>query len=466
MNRFTLVLSGLVIISLAGCLDGESWPTAEADEPLRQSQGALTTCLSSSDCATNEACTQGGHCVDITGQLSATEALQADFDQLETPVGLGVPYKLPPNARLKIDDVDGDGIGLKISTKIILDGNGAAFVIDNGIIGLRIQDSSQWSSVRDLSFVSSNNTEVHDGIGLDVRAHGLRLDNLFFNRMGTGVRAFTFVDGERANLNIQQWSRLVFSRCHQYAINMSGGDANAGLLSGIEVVAGNGIRDNSFLGNTHLAPSINSTTQDSITLGSNAGASTVLGAYTESNAPIMRSASFHDLHIGGNAIDRLDSPGDRIGRHASSLRFRHPSGLRVRIPGAAHAPFAMNHQSENEWWYLRYFDDPAWRIWAFSYRNLGENTVYRWTGGDHEKGPARYQLGEPLDDSTNSDENDDDSNGNGGGPPPHARRPQSDSDSSTTPDEPEEYFEETEEPYHEAEPIEDDYFFWDAMEID
>ena len=453
---------GISILCMS-CLGDGDHPEAIADAAdLMQ---GLTVCLSSADCLQDEACTQGGHCVNTTGERSATAALQADFNSLPDAVGLGVPYDLPPNARLLIDDIDGDGVGLRIQKKILLNGNGAALMIDNDIVGLRVEGPSQWSSLRDLSFVSTNFSQVHDGVGLDVRSHGLRLDNLFFNRMGTGIRAFSNLDGVHANNNIQQWSRIVFNRCHQYAVHLRGGDVNAGLFTGLEVIAGNGIRDNSFLGNTYVAPVFNSTSEDSLTIANNAASSTVLGVYAETNAPWMRSASFHDLHVGGNAIDRLESPGDRIGRHAASIRFRHESGFRVRIPGAAHAPMAFNDPIENEWWFFRYFPHPSWRLWAFSHRNQGHHTVYRFTGSDHEEGPGKYHLGEPM----NSPDSSDDSNdSNGGGPPPHARARQNRDQEATTfpPNEPEEYFQEPLEPDHDIGPAQEEIYFWEGMDID
>src|SRR6056297_1251464 len=85
-----------------------------SDEPIRIASGALTTCQAASDCLSDEACTQGGHCVNITGERDATEAIQADLDALPEAVGMGTPYRLPANATLQINDIDGDGVGLRI----------------------------------------------------------------------------------------------------------------------------------------------------------------------------------------------------------------------------------------------------------------------------------------------------------------------------------------------------------------
>ena len=460
------VLAALAI-SLSACKPAlptshDALPTPPTSQP---GQG-LISCDSNTPCPGVFVCTQGGHCVDPTGQVSATEALQADLDNLPAPVGLGTPYRLPPNARLRIDDPDNDGLALHVDRRIILDGHGAQFVVENDIIALRISQPADWSSVRDLSFASQTPSQAHQGIGLDVRAHGLRLDNLYFDRMGTGIRAHSMVDGEHANLNIQQWSRIVFYECHNYAAHLAGGDSNAGLFSGLEVRAGNGILDSSFLGNTYVSPTINSTTVDALTLDSTASSATVLGAYTEINAPDMQAHSFHDLHLGGNAIDRLNSEGDRIGRHHASLRFRHPAtGLRVRIPGAAHAAIAFNHPLDGEWWYLRFFDEPSRRMWGFSYRNTS-TSAYRFTGHQHPQGPALYQLGNSLASATTTSlaTSTSEATPTSGGPPAHAPAHGRRSHTPTAPDpnwdgsEPPR----SEDPYYGVTPDES-AFFWDGM---
>ncbi|RAL20127.1 hypothetical protein DL240_18635 [Lujinxingia litoralis] len=458
-------LSPAIVFSTA-CFNTESPPSERArvtSATLEPGQ-ALTTCNRPQSCHQGFVCTQGGHCVDPTGQVSATAALQADFDNLPTAVGLGVPYELPPNARLRLDDPDGDGIALQVTNPIILQGQGSELVVENGVIALRISAPADWSSVRDLSFVPTTPSQPHQGIGIDVRAHGLRLDNLFFDRMGTGIRAHSIVDGQHANLNIQQWSRLVFWECHEHAMHLAGGDTNAGLFTGLEVRAGNGILDSSFLGNTYISPTINSTTVDALTLDSSASSATVLGAYTEINAPLMRANSFHDLHLGGNAIDRLDSEGDRIGRHHASLRFRDPqTGLRVRIPGASHAALAFHHPNDGEWWYLRYFDEPSRMMWGFSYRNTS-TSAYRWTGHQHPQGPALYQAGTPLNTTLAMQTLSSESSTTPGGPPAHAPALGKRAQTPVTPDpnwdgsEPPR----SEDPYFDITPDED-AFFWEGM---
>lgn len=470
MRSCTLVAPLLTLIAaltLSACFNAERSPyNAHPTPPTSETGQALISCALNAPCPGNFVCTQGGHCVDPTGQVPATAALQADLDNLPAPVGLGTLYRLPPNARLRLDDTDGDGLALHVDSRIIIEGQGARLLVENDLIALRISEPAAWSSVRDLSFAPTIPSQPHDGIGLDVRAHGLRLDNLYFDRMGTGIRAHSIVDGQHANLNIQQWSRIVFYECHNYAMHLAGGDTNAGLFTGLEVRAGNGILDSSFLGNTYVSPTINSTTVDALTLDSTASSATVLGAYTEINAPPMQAHSFHDLHLGGNAIDRLISEGDRIGRHHASLRFRHPqTGLRVRIPGAPHAAIAFNHPLDGEWWYFRFFDELSRRMWGFSYRNTS-TSAYRFTGHQHPQGPDLYQLGTPLNATSVSTRTTsaEASTPSTGGPPEHAPAHGHRSRNPTTPapdwdgSEPPR----SEDPFYGTDPDQDAYF-WQGM---
>jgi hypothetical protein len=376
---------------------GEALEEGPLLETPRYVSGGLTLCSADSECGSDEACTQGGHCVNVTGERDATEALQADLDALPPAVGLGVPYRLPDNAVLQINDLNNDGTGLRIEQRLLFDGRGALLKVQNGIIGIRVGQGADWASLRNFRIDPQTASAEHSGIGIDVRGHGVRLDNIYFWRMGTGVRAYTYVGDEFANINSQQWARLTFRNQYEYAIDIRGGDANAGLMSGIEVIGGAGIYERSFLGNTYIAPTMEGTHTRSLEAGSNAGRNLILGAYIEEGDPIPTSQSMHDLHVGGNAVSRVTGPGDRIGNHASRLRFTHPdSGMEVRIPGSDHAAMAWRHHQEGEWWFLRYWTHPTLLRWGISYRNQGTAPFY-WTGAEHPQGPAKLQFGEVLD---------------------------------------------------------------------
>ena len=361
------------------------------DGPRTTSDG-LVTCRSKTHCESDEACSQGGYCVNITGERDATQAIQRDLNELRAAVGVGTPYTLPPNSILLLNDLDGNGVALEIDKQVIFDGAGSLLRIENDKIGVRVTQEADWSMIRDLRIDPQNPSSEHDGIGIDVRGHGIRLDNIFFWRLGTGIRAHTTVDDEFANVNSQQWSRLVFRSNHNYSIDVRGGDANAGLMSGIEIVGSAGIYDRSFLGNTYIAPTMEGTYEHSITLDSNAGRNLVLGAYVEEGDPNPKSDSMHDLHVGGNAIERVEGPGDRIGGRSARVHFKEPeSGMAVRIPGSDHAAFAWKHPQEDAWWYLRYWGNESLLRWGFSHENSGVAPFY-WTGGEHADGPAHVEF--------------------------------------------------------------------------
>ncbi len=363
-------------------------------------QDALTICQSDADCGSDEACTQGGHCVNITGSEDATSVLQAELDDLDEAVGMGVPYRLPDNAILQINDLDGDGIGLNVPTQVIFEGSGSVLDVENDVTGLRIDQDADFSMVRDLEIRPQDMSldTPHDGIGVDIRAHGTRLDNLYIERMGTGIRAPTNADGEFSNVNKQQWSRIVLRLNHHAGAALSGADSNGGLMTGFEVRGGAGIDDNSFLGNTYVGNSFEGTDDLSLELGSNAGRHTVVGTYLELSDPDITGASNVDVFVGGNAIDRIDTSGDRVGMQSGRIRFEDPysDGVEVKIPGHDDSPIGFKHPDEDHWWYLRYFDNTGYKTWAFAYGNTG-TVPFSWTAVTHPDGPALFDMGDTLD---------------------------------------------------------------------
>lgn len=367
-------------------------------------------CSINGDCPTGEACTQGGNCIDATGSESVTEVLQAEIDALPEAVGVGVSYKLPFNAILRIDDETGNGVGLLVEGNAInLDGNGSRLEVENDVAGIRLAENSSWSSIRHLRVDPQDESQPHDGIGVDVRSHGVRLENMKFRRMGTGVRAHTQAnDLPRANVNTQQWSRLVFWNNYNHAIHLQSGDSQAGLFQGIEVLGGAGILDESFLGNTYVAPTIQSD-EDEVSFrrtrnDSNeraTGATTTLGMYVESSSQDPYSGGLIDMQVGGNAIDRFQGRGERVGGRAARLRFRNEHGMQMRIPFGDTAAFGFSHPDEyrvrddgstgDVWWRMRFHRDK----WGISYQ--GQSIIpYGWTGNTHEEGPGKYELGDPL----------------------------------------------------------------------
>lgn len=353
-----------------------------------------TTCTADHHCEEGEGCTQGGQCIDITGTSSVLMMLQEEIDELPNSVGMGVSYQLPSNAVLRFDDDKGNGLGLEIGNGVMLEGNGARLLVANGMVGIRLTNGASWSTIRDLRIDPQSPGTAHDGIGIDVRAHGVRLKNLMISRMGTGIRAHTQAnDLPQANVNTQQWSRIILRNNFTYGMHVRSGDANSGLFQGIEVLGGGGIQDDSFLGNTYIAPVIETESPNTFHSTGQAGATTVLGLYLEEGTVDPTSNALRDLFLGGNAIPRVTSPGDRIGGHHSRVHFGIRNGVSMRIPAGPHEPFGFRHPAESNEWRMRYTQ--AWQQWGFTFIATGA-MPYQWTGMHHPSGPGKYILGEPA----------------------------------------------------------------------
>lgn len=413
-SRFTSIalLSALALLPLSAC--GNSGQTSEQsndaqvdpDTPPATNAGPggsgghphgiennRAQCMLDTDCATDEACTQGGRCINITGERDAAAVLQADLDDLPDPVGVGVPYRLPPNATLRLLDDDGDGVAVRVNKTIILDGQGTQFRVQPNVIGIQIAPTAPRTSIRDIRFdPDGRSSSSHEGIGIDVRARGVRLDNILAWRMGTGVRAHTYVGDDFADVSRQQWTRMVFRNNYHYALDFRGAEASGGLIAGVEPLGGAGIYDGSFLGNTYLAPALEGTHSQSLYMDSDSSAHLVLGIYLEGGDPLTEGHSTDDLHLGGNGISRLLGPADRVGNHSSMIHFAHPeSGMRTRIPGSADSAIAFRHPQEGEWWHLKYWNSSRNPMWGFSYRNQ-DVAPLQWTGSGHPDGPAHLEI--------------------------------------------------------------------------
>lgn len=370
-------------------------------------------CEVDADCSTDGwACTQGGRCVDPTGVESATAAIQADLDELPDSRALAVPYTLPANVSLRIDDHDGDGIGLRVGVPeghhreaVVFDGRGSQLQVAPNIVGVRVEKTASYSKLLNLRIdpVAEQGDTPHEGIGVDVRAHGVRLENLVVARMGTGLRADSEPDDngdgdaldphEYSNQNSQQWRNLAFENCYQNAVYMHGMDTNAGSIVGVEVRGGAGIKDDSFLGNTWIGPSATGTTESSVAMTGLAQGSVVAGAQVDDASPAPQALGLSSLWVGGRGADRVEGHSARIGGQNARLRFTDPSGMEVNVPGSINSPLIFQHPTETREWALHFED--AWKTWMFAYANAGmQGWVYGWTSDLHNEGPAQEKSPE------------------------------------------------------------------------
>ncbi len=338
-----------------------------------------------------------GECLDPTGARDAAPALARIVAAAPSvPAGLGTPIALPENAILRLDDADGDGVAVRIDRRVIVEGRGAVLRATGDFVALRLTQPSHHSTLRDLTVEGRGRDR--GGLGLDVRTHGLRIDNLWVRRIGTAVRAHTRVEvgGEcssvddcrcadgrcechdgrcqsYANANAQRWDNILISACRT-GITFHGPDTNAGVITGVEIASTpDAIDDRSFLGNVWLGPMVASGTERSIGLGGSAQYATVVGAYIEMNSA-RATGPARSLFVGGNAVRFLDGPAERVGMRSAQLAFWHPdTRLRVTIPGGADSAFSWEHPAEGARWHLRLFEGTRW---GFSHAGSAARTFY------------------------------------------------------------------------------------------
>jgi hypothetical protein len=118
--------------------------------------------------------------------------------------------------------------------------------------------------MRNLSFVPVDADLEHEGVGIAIQARGVRLDNLHIRAMARGVHVPSSPVSVGEAREAQQWGRLVFEDNHRYAIAIEAEDVHGGLITGVQIIGGNGIRDRSLIGNAYLAPTISETQMDSL----------------------------------------------------------------------------------------------------------------------------------------------------------------------------------------------------------
>ncbi len=293
--------------------------------------------------------TSFGHCVDPTGQVAAAAAIQADLCTLPDAArrGKGVPYRLPPNGHLLIDDPDGDGYGLRVTRRVILEGAGVTLEVDTSEVNtaaLQIwTDQSEspvtnaiGSTVRDLSLYPSMTTSSNDTTGILVQAAQVGLQNIRVQHFGKCI----FADGDddkNTNANHQFWSRLYIGNCWSEGIVMIGSDVQAGLIEQVFFSGGVGGHDNSTAGNTWIAPSTELANPTLRLVGN--PTSTVIGMEIEVGDPAPTGGT-NSTWIGGNAISKLDGNESRVGLGRSRLTFRNALsdqaggvGGEINIPG-------------------------------------------------------------------------------------------------------------------------------------
>ncbi len=340
-----------------------------------------------------------GECVDPTGEHDAAPALARAVATLpREPAGLGTPLALPEGAILRLDDADGDGVALRIDRRVILEARGAVLRVSGDFVGLRLTSRARHSTLRDLTVEGRG--PARGGVGVDVRTHGVRIDNLWVRRIETAIRAHSRLEDERscsadtdcacdgrcecleghcasyANANTQRWTNVLIVQCGT-GISVRGGDANASLIAGAEILGTpHAIVDDSFLGNVYVGPTLETAREQSIALLQEASYSTVVGAYIERNSARAIGPA-RGLFVGGNAVHFVEGNAERVGSQSARLTFWSPeTNLRVTVPGSRDSVLAWRHPTEDVQWQLRSFGDGAQLRWGFSHRGAEDRTFF------------------------------------------------------------------------------------------
>lgn len=376
--------------------------------------------------------TSFGHCVDPSGTWGASAAIQADLCTLPHPAdySTGVPYRLPPNGNLLIDDHDNDRVGVHVFRRTTIEGSGAVLSMDRSIddaeeafVGIRFRTGAasfgeeyagptshaSWSSFRDVTIRPSSNYSFNSMVGIRILSHGIRLDNVRVMSLGVGID----VDGPEnvANSNSFSFSNLLLTGHYSYAAYIHGQDSSAGLLSGLEVMNGAGVRDSSYSGNTYIAATSEGNLTSSTDLGvplsfmmEDGAHSTMIGTYVESSDPVPSMVNGAlPVWVGGTALTVLPPETQRVGRNHSRLVFEHYAqplnqGYRVTIPGnpSSSTRGAIFFQRRDEAW--------GWRLsapvvdWGFFPEGSGSFSPISWrsfvgVGASTDPNPGRFSLG-------------------------------------------------------------------------
>lgn len=270
-----------------------------------------------------------------------------------------------------------------------------------GVDALRFEAGSEWSKLRGTLTIVGNVTS-HDGIGLDIQAHGIRADSIVAREMGTGIRVWgTASNGTNANC-VSIRDVMIFG-CHNTALHLKGGDCNAGTFDVVEIIGASktfvGVLDESFLGNLMRAVHVSTTREEAIKVTATANYGTWSGNYIENDcgldlpagAPKIRSRP-GTTWVGGNVVVHADL-GDRLGMGKSQVKFegRTPDGetLAVTIPHAIDRNYlSLTHSSAGTEMILRRNKNSGTIDWMA--RKQGALTrAFGVTRGDSPAGPGR-----------------------------------------------------------------------------
>jgi len=274
------------------------------------------------------------------------------------------------------------------SQPVIIEGNG--YTIVGG--GLHLLPGAAWSTVRDVRFDGAGT-----GIALDIEAHGVRLQNLWVDDWGIGIRASSNEGAPAANANAQFWQALWVVN-NDTGIKFDGIDANAGLLLGVQTRNNTThILDSGFLGNTHVGGTMDGTGVK-LKTDSAADYSTFIGSYIEGDPIALTDLSLagYPLIVGGSLSKWTAlwygkwtvSPFgySKLGFRANRI-VGMPGDISVQLPGGPDSAMRISHLLEGGFWMAHKWIS-GWKSWLETSYAGGGTYSSKTTGLTHAAGPG------------------------------------------------------------------------------
>ena len=324
-----------------------------------------------------------GECLDPTGQVSATEAIDRVLNSLSPPVVYGrqqAPTRLdfPPGFFL-LNDPDGDGIAITFPIPIIADMRGTVFQTTPDVqVGLylptRVTDRTQ---IQGGQFVGPSRAGA--SIGIKVRSHGFMLWGTQVINFGTCIDLSGFYSEDEANTIGFKLFGPTLRSCG-VGLLTRGNNGSAGHVFGAEVLGVDvGVDEGSAFGNNYFGVSVEGSTVASWRMDqSRVNSSLLAGLLIESGEVGHGRSSFggQGLVVGGNVPGRMsfEDTAERVGHSSSRLVFRDrgpsvdgangPWGSHIRMPGFTRFNEVMR-------WY-----DPPNDYGPFALRGWGRGTYY------------------------------------------------------------------------------------------
>jgi hypothetical protein len=278
-----------------------------------------------------------GSCVDVSGTYDFSADLQAKLDSMPPYVNSHISrpqvVELPVNADLRLD------YGVVIDRPIILRGNGSRFLVGDGIVALKLtsplpnKGGADRSVLEDMWFVGDGKDNGSHAI--DARRGAIRVNRSVCLNMESCYKIRGSYGEEGGNANAMRWTNISARSCGT-AIDISGGDAQIGLYSGVDVLGCDiGVVDGSAFGNVWLTVSTEGMGGPGFVSSKPAAYPLVLGGYQESGEDSAHIEGRSALVVGGNLAGVLDhsSQADRIGSQSAAITFKKSSGPTVKIPG-------------------------------------------------------------------------------------------------------------------------------------